>query len=295
MANTHSGNTDKETKITLSSSMEQVRWSKKKAPANGTVQVIVRTHFVGNGAEIEIELSDQTSKILQKIKDRISGNFFWSKIPIPAGAKQALYAEAKLSKHGLRMKSDPLILTPAIEITNLKWDKKEARRGDILKLTADVKGAQDGTEGEIEIWEHESAGAHDFIAKFPVLVKNNKIETQWEYEYHEDTDDIPTEEELNKDGNHYNPPEYFFRVKIGEVSADSGLLRFKDWIRIALVDNVGNPVKDEKYILHLSDGSTRKGTLNAEGEERIDDIPPGAVKIEYPDLDLIEDIETSEE
>jgi hypothetical protein len=45
----------------------------------------------------------------------------------------------------------------------LKWDKKEARRGDILKLTADVINLYEGSEVEIRIWEHDSDGAHDLI------------------------------------------------------------------------------------------------------------------------------------
>ena len=108
----------------------------------------------------------------------------------------------------LTKKSNCMYVYPAVEIKNLKWDKNEARRGDILKLTADVTNVYEGAEAEIQIWEHDSDGAHDLITKFPVIVKNKKIEADWEYEYHEDTDDIPTEEETEKG---YNPPEYFFR------------------------------------------------------------------------------------
>lgn len=247
------------------------------------------TLFVGNGSSIEIELSDQNGKTFGKYKEKISGNCFWTQIKVPTDAKVALYASVKLPKHGLQMKSNPLIILPPIEITNAKWDKKEARRGDILKLTADVKGVHDGTEGAIEIWEYDSDGAHDFITKFPVIVKKNKVEAEWEYEYHEDTDEIPTEEELQNYGNHYNPPEYFFRVKVGEIAADSGLLEFKDWIEIELTDSeTGEPFAEEDYILTLPDGQEINGKLNKDGFAQEMDIPPGKCKIVFPGMEVIE-------
>ena len=281
----HQTPTDQIKKVQLPSAIEQVLWTKPMAGSGGRVGLEIFTHYVGNGSSIEIELSDQTGKNFGKYKEKISGNRFWTQIKVPADAKQALYANVKLPKHGLQMKSNPLILLPPIEITNAKWDKKEARRGDILKLSADVKSAEDGTEGEIEIWEHDSDGAHDFITKFPMFVKNKKVEADWEYEYHEDSDEIPTEEELQKYGNHYNPPEYFFRVKIGDIFIDSGLLTFKDDIEITLKDQDGKPVSDEKYVLYLPDGSTRNGTLDSKGYAKEEKVPPGKIRIEFPDFE----------
>jgi len=280
----HKGSTDAIKKITLQSSLDIVRWTKNKACLGAQIGLEVFTHFVGNGSKIKIEISDKNGKNLGSYTDKISGNRFWSQVEVPAGAKEKLYATVSLPKQSLQKKSDPLILLPPIEITNVKWDKKEARRGDILKLTADVKGVPDGAESEIEIWEHDSDGAHDLITKFPVLVKNKKIETEWEYEYHEDTDDIPTEEELQKYGNHYNPPEYFFRVKVGEVSADSSLLEFKDWIEFRLIGISGMPLKNKKYKLKFADGTTRSGQTDDGGRISLKDVKPGEYKIEFTDI-----------
>jgi hypothetical protein len=277
----HQTPTDQIKKVQLPSAIEEVLWTKPMASSGGRVGLEIFTHYVGNGSALEIEISDQAGKNLGKYKEKISGNRFWTQIKVPAEAKLALYANVKLPKHGLQMKSNPLILSPPIEITNAKWDKKEARRGDILKLTTDVKGVQDGTEGEIEIWEHDSDGAHDFITKFPVLVKNNKVEAEWEYEYHEDTDDIPRKEECESG---YNPPEYFFRVKVGGVHKDSALLEFKDWIRIELHDNYGNPIPNEDYVLHLADGSERRGKLNSEGFAIEENLSPGVSIVVFPNV-----------
>jgi len=280
----HRQQTDQIKKIQLPSSLERVAWTKRTASADALVGFEILTSFVGNGSQIEIELSDHTGKRFGKYKERICGNRFWAQIKIPSEAKEALYADVKLPKHGLQMKSGPLIVLPAVDITNAKWDKKEARRGDILKLTADVKGIPDGTEGLIEIWEHDDDGAHDFITKFPVLVKDKKVEAEWEYEYYEDTDEIPTENELEKG---YNPPEYFFRVNIGGVQADSGLLVFKDWITVSLNDSERRRIPDEEYTLYLPDGSEKRGRLNSEGLIEIKDVPPGRYYIEFSNKKII--------
>ena len=173
---------------------------------------------------------------------------------------------------------------PLIKITNAQWDKTEARQGDTLTLTADVEGAQDGMGGEIEIYEHDVDGIHDLITKFPIAVANKKVETTWDYEYHEDTDEIPTDEELEKYGLKYNPPEYFFVVRIKNAEDQSGILKFKDYVEIILKNPRGEPIADEEYILMLPDGSEITGNLDSEGYAKVEGIPPGKVTVRFPKL-----------
>ena len=108
------------------------------------------------------------------------------------------------------------------------------------------------------------------------------MEVEWAYEYHEDTDDIPTEEEVEKG---YQSPEYFFHVEVEGVRAESGLLAFKDWVEIELRDPAGNPIADERYRVTLPDGSELEGRLGKEGSATLDDVPPGPVEVSFPDAD----------
>jgi len=279
----HQGPTDQVEEIKLSSAIQRVLWTDRMVAAGGEAGLEIITQFVGSNSEMKIELVDQSGQSFGKFKDKISANRFWTQIRIPEKAKNALFALVKLPKHGLERKSPPLIVLPPIEITNVKWDKTEARRGDILKLTADIDEVPDDTEAEIEIWEHDEDSAHDLITKFPVKVKDNKVELEWEYEYHEDTDDIPTAEESEKG---YNPPEYFFRVIVAGVSADSDRLEFKDYIEIELVDQeTGESFADEEYVLILPDGTERRGNLDEYGRAKEEDIPPGRCRVEFPNLD----------
>ena len=278
----HQGPTDQIKKVELPSSIQQVLWTRPNAAAGAKVGLEVFTQFVGNNSEIKIEISDKSGKIFETIKAKISGNKFWKPITVPEKAKDELYAEVKLPKHGLSKKSNCLYVYPPVQIKNCKWDKKEAREGDIVRLTADIINVYEGTEAEIQIWEHDQDLAHDFITRFTTTVKNKKIEAEWEYEYHEDTDDIPTEEETEKG---YNPPEYFFRVIVACVSADSGLLEFKDWIEIILKDEFGDPIANANYVLKLADGSEIEGQLDENGHTEVQDIKPGSYWIYFPDLD----------
>ncbi len=275
----HKGNTNKVNKVKLESSIDRVVWTSGTGSAGAKAGIEVNTHFVGNNSDIKIEITDKSGKVFQTVKSKMSGNFFFTQITVPNKAKDELYAEVKLSKHGLTKKSNCMYIFPAIEIKNLKWNKKEAHRGDVLKLTADVTNVYDGAEAEIQIWEHDADEAHDLITKFPAVIKNKKIEADWEYEYHEDTDDIPTKEESEKG---YNPPEYFFRVNIAGISADSGLLQFKDWVEIYLCNENEMPMKDEEYIIYLPDGTEKKGKLDDKGCAKVENIPPGKITVGFP-------------
>jgi type VI secretion system secreted protein VgrG len=53
------------------------------------------------------------------------------------------------------------------------------------------------------------------------------------------------------------------------------MLTFKDWVELKLVNSEGEPVPNAEYELHLPDGTTRTGVLNAEAYAREEDLPPG--------------------
>ena len=273
----HQGDTDKVQKIKLDSSIEQVLWTKKSSSPGGKAGLEVLTQFVGNNSEISIQLSDKSGKTFETIKKKMFGNKFWTEITVPEKAEEQLFAEVKLSKLCLSKKSNPLNLLPTIEIKNLKWDRDEVHRGDIVKITADITNVYDGAEAEVQIWEHDSDNAHDFIASIPVIVKNKKIEADWEFQYVDDTDDIPTQEESEKG---YKWPEYFFRAVCGGKSANSKLLKFKDWVEIEVKDKLGIPITNKDYKLLFPDGTEKEGKLTEEGKIRIEDLPPGKIKFQ---------------
>jgi len=287
--------TDQVQSASLTSKIVHVLWGRKMAVAGDTVELEVWTHFVGNGSDLEIKVEDKDGKVVAQLAGKVYGDYFGNSLIIPEDVRESLVFTAKLTKHGLDKKSNVLQVIPPVKVTNMKWGQKEARRGDKVKLTADIQGVPDGVAAEIRIYEYDQDGAHDFITKFPWRVKNKKIEAEWEYEYHEDTDEIPTDEEMQRYGRNYNHPEYFFVIDVfgkrfGEKQ-ESELLEFKDWIGLQLNDAKGNPKSGQKYIIKLSDGSEKNGSLDSSGYSKVDGIPPGPVKINFPELGLFEFIE----
>lgn len=280
MVTDYKAQTNELKQIELESGIQRAQWTRSVAAPGGEVSLEILTKNVGNGAELKIELSDHSGKKYGKLKEMIVGNRHQVPVHVPEKARDALYAEVKLSKHGLKTRSPALLLIPPIEVTNLKWSAEEARRGDVLTLTADVEGAPAGVEAVISIWEHDTDSAHDLVAEFPALVEDSGIETEWEYVYFEDTDEMPSDAEVEKG---YNPPEYFFRVDVCGVTADSDVLEFKDHIEFHFPEGAG-----KEYVLHLADGSERRGNFDGEGVARIEDLPPGPAQIEVPGAGKLE-------
>jgi hypothetical protein len=172
-------------------------------------------------------------------------------------------------------------------ITNAKWSQDSARVGDVVKLSADVEGYENGTKAVFEIWEIDIKSSDDFITKIDATVQKGKIESECTYEYIEDTDEVSDEDE--KKG--YSSPEYYFIVKIKDSKARSDLLEFRDCIEIELKDEEDDPVPNEDYILYLSNGEVRKGQLDGNGFKKEENIPPGECSVRFPKRSHVSSVE----
>lgn len=279
----HSGDTDKPKEVKLTSSIEQVVWTNKSGAPGGKVGLQITTQLVGNNSEVSVQISDKSGSTFDTIKKKMFGGKCWVQVTVPEKAKDELFAEVKLSKLSLTKKSNGLVVYPPIEIKNLKWDRDEVHRGDIVRITAEVSNVYDGAEAEVQIWEHDSDNAHDFIASIPVNIKSKKIETEWEFQYVDDTDDIPTEEETE---NGYHWPEYFFRVVIGGKSEDSKVMKFNDWVDFDFNLDNETSLTNNKINLITADGKKREETVDDQGKLHLENLPPGPIQI------LIDEAET---
>jgi hypothetical protein len=279
--------TDQEHTIKLDSYLIFAAWCNPFAVAGREAELQVGTAFAGQGAQIKITCKSEKGKKIGKIEGLISGNKYTGAIDIPHGIDpdDRVYFEVDLPKNGISGESNMIEVIGPVETTNMKWSAKEARRGDVLTLSADIQGVRTNTEVALVIYEHDQDGAHDRITEIPALVKSKKIEAKWEYEYHEDTDEIATQEEAQRYGTGYNPPEYFFTIKLADVELgkkqESGLLKFKDWVMIELKDKDGNAIPNKRYTINFADGTNASGTLDNSGCARHDSIPPGPYTVEF--------------
>jgi len=279
MSPEHKGATDKTHTIQLESELLAARWCVPSVAAGSAAPFEVFTRWVGHGAEAEIEIK-LGSKKLETLETRVYSDRLSGAFEVPPDAKGELSFEIQLKKHKLKLKADPIPVVPAGRYSNARWDRKEARRGDTVKMLADAEDVRDGTKVVLQIFEHDDDGGHDPITAIEGVVTDGVLEGRWDYEYHEDTDSIPTAEEAEQG---YSPPEYFFRIDEGEP-VDSGLLGFRDFVEISLTLGGDRPAADEEYVLTLPDGSERKGKLDAGGKAVEQKVPPGNFKVRFPRL-----------
>ncbi|MCX6827841.1 MAG: hypothetical protein NT002_00950 [candidate division Zixibacteria bacterium] len=252
----------------------------------------VLTAFVGNGAGINIIGHTEDGKQLGKIKGQIYNNRYVGEFDIPDNLTldDHIYFEVNIPDNELSAESDHIAVRPRIEVTNLKWSAQDARRGDVITLSANVSEVVNDTEAQIVIYEYDRNNIHDKIATLNTLVVEGKIEVDWEYQYYEDTDEIPTNDELHKYGRSYNPPEYFFIIEIatqrfGEKQ-ESGLLKFCDSLQIRVVGSNGLPLCDTTLCLIFPDGNKGDFKTDNFGFIRIDNAPPGKYELESDDYQL---------
>jgi hypothetical protein len=281
--------TDTEHVVRLDSHLISASWSVGKAVSGRTATFAVYTAFVGDGAPIKVIGRSEGGTRLGKIRDEIRRNRYIGEFEIPDNVEvgDKVYFEVKLPRNRLEGESNHIPVFPSIEVFNLNWSATEARRGDVLTLSAETRGLNDHTDVVVAIFEYDRDEAHDRIVELPAEVMDNRIELDWQYEYHEDTDEIATQQELERHGDAYNPPEYFFTVRVENIEFGTGqeseLLTFMDWLEVEFVDREGNPMADERYVITLADGTEREGTLDENGCARLEDIPPGPYRVEFPD------------
>ncbi len=283
--------TDSEHEIELESTLVSVSWRTGAAIAGQTTGFEITTAFVGQGAPINVTGQTTGGTDLGKVKGVVKNNRFIGEFALPEDLERGdeAYFEASLSQNGLDGESGRIPVHPPILCSNLRWDPSEARRGDLVTLAAEIKGLADATEVVVVIYEYDANGAHDKIAELPASVTGQKLELQWAYEYHEDTDELPTQEEMEEYGGNYTAPAYFFTIKFQGCelgrSDEPALLRFKDWIELECENPFGDPASEADYTLTLPDGSERSGQLNSDGKALIEGVPPGpcSVEVTFPE------------
>ncbi len=166
-------------------------------------------------------------------------------------------------------------------VSNAKWSKDKVDIGDKVKLSAKVEGYEDGTPATFEVYSRDFKRTDYIVFTSEAKVKSKKVETEWEFKYTDEEDGDPDGAEVN---NKYSSPVFYFRVIVEHCTAQSGLLMYKDYIEIELLDDDDKPIGNEDYIIYLSDGSVRKGKLNGSGYKKEEKVPPGFYRIIFPNL-----------
>lgn len=158
------------------------------------------------------------------------------------------------------------------ELKNARWSHLEARVGDEVELAVDA-GFADGEEVVFSVREVDAGGEDDPVTELRGSVRGQVARAAWTFAWDEDEDDEQGEGSVG--------PEYVFEASREGASAESRLLRFKDWVELELLDRAGEPCAGVEVTLSAADGSTHLATTDAEGVARWDEVPAGDVSFAY--------------
>jgi uncharacterized Zn-binding protein involved in type VI secretion len=163
-------------------------------------------------------------------------------------------------------------------ITDVRWSAQEAEVGDKVDLIVETAGIEDGTGAELAVYIRDANYTDHLLEKFDAEVSGDQVRVPWTLEVDEKLLEICDKKEQNK---RYSQPFFFYRVTIGSLAEQSGLLRYKDWIEIELKDDEGNPIGNREYAIYLPTGEVRTGKLDGSGKARIENVPPGGFEVAY--------------
>lgn len=192
--------------------------------------------------------------------------------------KGRLTGDAAIRRGGLPDAGDYSV--KLFSVFNAKWSEENARVGDVVELSAETEGYEDGTPARFQIYERDFEGPDKAVVTIKTQVQTDKVEAEWKYQYIEDPEDYPREGSFES----YSFPEYYFEVIVGDQKARSGLLEYKDYIEIELKDENGNPIANEEYVLYLNNGEVRRGKVDSNGYKKEENVPPGEWDIAFSNL-----------
>jgi hypothetical protein len=289
--------TDSPQKITVESQLVYALWTQGRAYAGFEAEFEVKTLMVGDGAKVKATCFTEKGKKLGKAEGALVLNRFKGKVLIPESVKpdDYIYLQVEVAKIGIKGESNSIPVRPPLQAKSIKWSKKEAERDEEVTMTCEfTNGVEDGDEVQVIVYEHDNDGYHDKVVAIPTTIKNNKVEVNWKFIYQEDTDDIPTDEELKKYGKNYNPPEYFFVVMVDGIAVgnkqESGILEFKDSVDLTLTV-CGQPHKNEKVKVIFADGTAKEVATDKDGNINLKRVVPGKLIVDLVNDSALRDEE----
>lgn len=282
----YAGSSGQTHRFSVDSKLVSAMWMYPRAHSGQESELGVKSIFVGDGASIKITCYTESGKKVLKEEGVILRNRYRGKILIPDKVKEGemIYFEAELPRHKLKIESNVIPVRAPILVREIGWDRREVRRGDEVMIRCEFEsGVEEGESVMVCIYEHNPNSVDIKVIGIPTVIKDNKIEMKWRFDYQGSTEEICTEEELKPYGKSYHNPDFYFMVivdgiKVGE-NKESGLMRFRDSIDICVKDFEGRIIADMDCRVVFADGSRGEYRTDENGRLLIADISPGQLKV----------------
>lgn len=163
-------------------------------------------------------------------------------------------------------------------ITGVRWSVQEARDDDTVQCLVETFGFEDGAPATLDI-RVKNLNRPDRIVQSvdDLTIENGSLSYEWQPSFF-------SEMEGDQEDTGFLAPSFFFTVTIAGQTERSGLLTYRDFIELELFNENEQPVANAHYSITLSSGETRSGTLDDNGHARVDNIPPGNCRVEFPGM-----------
>ncbi len=195
-------------------------------------------------------------------------------IKAPDGRTTEGVLTGKIERGGVPEGDHEIALSAVVKAA---WSVREAAVGDKVKMEVETVGIESGEKATLQIFIKDANFADHPFETIETKVDSDKIEYEWELKIDENLFDA----QEYKEGKNYSSPYYYFAVETAGIKQRSGLLRYKDWLELELKNDEGKAVAGAAYKLFLPDGSIRSGKLDDNGYAKVENVPPGNVRVEY--------------
>jgi len=219
---------------------------------------------IEEGHTLDVKFVDKGGKPIMGVEYQVEN---------PDGGKIVGPLTGQVKKSGVKEGDHKISLRA---ITRCAWSENAARDGDKVKMQVETIGIEDGVTAIFQVWQRDINRADQEIACVDdIQLSGGKVEAEWAYEYSEEDDD-------ENRGPGYSYPQFYFTVQLENMKSRSGILDYKDWIELELLDENNDPLADEEYEIRFSTGEVRRGRLDSNGQARIEGIPTASHRVHFP-------------
>jgi hypothetical protein len=219
----------------------------------------------------------------------VSGIHYKLTDPDGKESRAVLRLDGRIRRDALESEGEGEVIL--MNVTEADWSTAETDVGQKVSMTAKAEGFDDGTKALFQIFKRDISGPDVVVADVESSVSGEKVEGEWEYGGPDGRDVVVPPEGVEGDSSsseRYSGPDFYFEVLVDQCKATSGFMLQQDFLRIEVVDEDGEPLAGEQYILLAANGEVRKGKLDGSGKAEEKNIPPGYNKLKLPGLPEID-------
>ena len=215
--------TDENHLIKVDSHLIMADWSHKKVYAGQKAPFIIRTAFVGHGANALIKGMSEQGRNLgvideKVLNDRILGSF---DIPSDIASGDQIYFTVTFDFNVIYPPNNPggfsstIPVYPMPQLPTLMWSKSRINSDETITLKAGFTDVPDNTPVVLNIYHIIEEGTYDRITQIKGAVQNGSVTKQWRCGDALAKDQIVATYDSASSTVSYDNPHYIFTVTIG--------------------------------------------------------------------------------